>query len=56
MSENITVGIGRILGHDGNAVFLGDGRLVAVSQKEAECLAKKANEVPHNLHNYRPTA
>ena len=34
MSKNITVGIGGILGHDGNAALLMDGRLVSSSQEE----------------------
>jgi carbamoyltransferase len=34
MSKNITVGIGGILGHDGNAAILVDGRLIASGQEE----------------------
>jgi carbamoyltransferase len=34
MKKNITVGIGGILGHDGNAALLVDGNLVASSQEE----------------------
>jgi carbamoyltransferase len=34
MNKNITVGIGGILGHDGNAALLVEGRLVASSQEE----------------------
>lgn len=34
MSKNIVVGIGGILGHDGNAALLVDGELIASSQEE----------------------
>ena len=51
MKNNITVGIGGILGHDGNAALLVDGQLVASSQEERFTRVKHDKTFPVNALN-----